>query len=84
MVIELGYSLNDKKIEGIFKEISAELENAYSKYGPMRSKHEAIAVVFEELNEVWDTIRHKEPDRRTHEEAVQLAAAVVAMINDLL
>ncbi|MDS0256431.1 hypothetical protein ApAK_01865 [Thermoplasmatales archaeon AK] len=83
-VIDLGSEFDADKVGSIFREVTSELKRAYEKYGPFRSKHEAYGVILEELNEVWDTIRFKEPDRRTREEAVQLAAAVIAFINDLL
>ncbi len=73
-----------QKINSILEEIKAEAARAHKKYGKFRSKHEAYAVLMEESEELWETIRKKQPDSRTREEAVQVAAAVVCFLQDLL
>ncbi len=74
----------DKKLDAILQEIKEESIHAHNKYGNFRSKHEAYAVILEESEELWDTIRKKQPDERTREEAIQVAAAVVCFLQDLL
>lgn len=77
-------SPENNKLDGILKEIKEEAFRAEQKYGKFRSRHEAYAVLLEESEELWETIRNKQPPERTHEEAVQVAAAVVCFILDLL
>lgn len=74
----------DKKLDSILGEIKAESVRAHNKYGNFRSKHEAYAVILEESEELWETIRKKQPDERTREEAIQVAAAVVCFLQDIL
>lgn len=76
--------LDPDKIESVLKEIGEEVIRAENKYGKFKSRHEAYAVILEESEELWDTIRKKQPKERTREEAVQVAAAVVCFIMDLL
>lgn len=73
-----------EKLNSILEEVRSESERTYEKYGRFRSKHEAYAVLLEESEELWETIRKKQPDSRTREEAIQVAAAVVCFLQDLL
>lgn len=73
----------DSDINSIFEEVKKEAGRALEKYGPFKSLHEAYAVILEESEELWETIRKKQPGARTREEAIQLAAAVILMIQDL-
>lgn len=68
----------------ILNEVGMEVHRAHEKYGDFKSLHEAYAVLLEETEEMWETIRKKQSRERTREEAIQVAAAVVAMIQDLL
>ncbi len=73
-----------QKLESILEEVKEESARAHEKYGKFKSKHEAYAVLMEESEELWETIRKKQPDSRTREEAIQVAAAVVCFLQDLL
>ena len=75
---------DENRLSQILEEVREEVERAHSKYGKFNSLHEAYAVLLEESEEFWETLRRKEPAGRSREEAIQVAAAVVAMIQDLL
>lgn len=74
----------EESLNAILEEVKAESARAHKKYGKFKSKHEAYAVLLEESEELWETIRKKQPDSRTREEAIQVAAAVVCFLQDLL
>lgn len=74
----------EEKLATILNEIKEESKRAHEKYGKFKSKHEAYAVLLEESEELWETIRMKQPDSRTREEAIQVAAAAVCFLQDLL
>lgn len=73
----------DGKLQKFLDEVKKEVFRAHEKYGKFRSLHEAYAVILEESDELWDTIRNKQPMERTREEAVQVAAAVLSLLVDL-
>lgn len=75
---------NEDKLDHILSQIREESVRAHDKYGKFKSKHEAYAVLLEESEELWETIRRKQADERTREEAIQVAAAVVCFLQDLL
>ncbi|MCC6271291.1 MAG: hypothetical protein IT190_08435, partial [Microbacteriaceae bacterium] len=53
---------------------------------PMHSLHEAYAVLLEELDEVWDHVKLKQPERdpaAVRKELVQLAAMAARAVVDL-
>lgn len=77
----------------IVREVHQEVAKATELHGPMRSRHEAYAVILEELDEVWDEVK-KNPmkmgklqaeDWRKHlrKELIQTAAMCVRAIHDL-
>ena len=48
------------------------------------SLHEGYAILLEEVNELWDEIRKKEPDQaHLRHEAVQVAAMALRFISEL-
>lgn len=69
------------------EEVTAELEKARSKFGPMNSYHEGAAVIFEELNEFWEHARAwkgvREENREALQELVQIAAMAQRAAEDL-
>lgn len=75
---------DEEKLDSILDLVRKETIKAHQKYGKFKSKHEAYAVLLEESEELWETIKKKQPDQRTKEEAVQVAAAVVCFLQDLL
>ena len=68
----------------IITEINEELNRSYENYGKFNSTHEGYAVILEELDELWDEIRMKEPDKeKMKHEAMQTCAMLLKFINDL-
>lgn len=62
-----------------------ELEKAQRKHAPMHSAHEGYAVILEELNELWDEIKKREPSRPAMAaECVQVAAMAMRFLMDVL
>lgn len=69
----------------IFKEIGKEVSTAKGKYpANFNSLHEAYAVLKEEVDELWDEIKTRTPDKaRIREEAKQVAAVAIRIMNEL-
>ena len=74
----------EKDIRYAFEEVVREYQRAKTIF-PERfhSRHEAYAVVLEEMDELWETIKHNEPVERIREEAVQVAAMVMQFLAEL-
>ena len=66
-------------------DVRAELGRARAHHGPMRGVHEGWAVIYEELDELWDEVRAKKlnPDK-LRKEALQTAAMCVRFIEDVV
>lgn len=45
-------------------DVAAEVQRARAKHPQMNSIHEAYAVILEELDEFWDEVKKKSPDRK--------------------
>ena len=69
--------------------IIAEYQRASAIHGPFNSAHEGYAVILEELDELWETIKnrkHVPPDDYMHgltEEAIQVGAMALRILIDL-
>ncbi len=59
-----------------------ELRRAMAKFGPFASAHEGYAVILEELDEMWQEVKHGTP-ARAREEAVQVAAMALRFLVDV-
>jgi hypothetical protein len=59
-----------------------ELKRAMVKFGPFRNGHEGYAVILEELDEMWQEVKHG-TRARAREEAVQVAAMALRFLVDL-
>lgn len=60
-------------------EIRQELTRARVKHAPYNSRHEGYAVMLEEMDELWEEIKLKNPDKkRMREEALQVASTALA------
>lgn len=67
-----------------FAESIAEFRNATENHGPMHGGHEAYAVIKEEVDEFWDEVKKKNPDRENmRKELVQIAAMACRAVVDL-
>jgi len=74
----------DEKLRAIGNEVVIEACRAAGKFPPMNSPHEGYAVIYEELDELWEHVRAntgRTADART--EAIQVAAMAVRYIYDL-
>jgi len=61
-----------------------ELNRANKVYKPFNSAHEAYAVMLEEMDELFDEIRKKCPDKsRMRDEAIQVGAMAMKFIQSL-
>ena len=59
----------------IQRAIERELEHAYAKHGRERwGRHEAYAIILEELEEAWEAIKSDAPSADVQAELVQVAA----------
>lgn len=87
----------DEKMFGILDEVRIELERAQSRFGPMHSAHEGIAVVEEEFLELREAIYRMKWDASEKNcgpyardlahirvEAIQLAAMAVRFVYDVV
>ena len=58
-----------------FSRVLAEVERAYRKHGRKRwGRHEFYAIIKEELDEVWDNIRHDGSRKELEKEIIQVVA----------
>jgi hypothetical protein len=65
-------------------EAQAELARAEAQHAPMHGAHEGWAVIFEEVDELWDEVRKKKPDPKAmRKEALQVAAMALRFIKDV-
>ncbi len=77
-------SLNDvgDAAELVIDEVREELRRAITKHHPMQSAHEGYAVILEELDELWQEVKHGTPEN-ARKEALQVAAMAIRFIIDL-
>lgn len=64
------------------EEVEAEAKRAVEKFGEYNSLHEGFAVMYEEVDELWEIVRMKRSKRdpeRVREELVQIAACCLKM-----
>jgi hypothetical protein len=74
------------RIEQTLADVQAELTSAMAAHGPMRSRHEAYAVILEEVDEFWEEVKLKESSlsKLSMKEALtQIAAMACRTIVDL-
>jgi len=59
----------------LFSLVCDELDNAYAKHGGEQwGRHEFYGVLKEEVDELWDAIKHDEPMEKVYAELIQVAA----------
>lgn len=64
--------------------VAREVDRAMQVHPSMKSPHEAYAVILEELDEFWELVRAKQPDRLDmRKELIQTAAMCLRAIVDL-
>jgi len=72
-----------KRVE-LLLEIEQELDRARAKHIEFPSTHHGYAVLAEEVDELWDHVRMKEPDpSKMRKECIQIAAMAIRFIEDV-
>ncbi len=66
----------------VVREVQKELAKAREKFGDMASQHEGWAVIREEVDELWEEVKHGSLARAC-EEAIQVAAMAIRFVADL-
>ncbi len=67
-------------------EVQEEISRARAQHGPFNSAHEGYAVILEELDELWEEVRHRREARLAHrlrDEARQVAAMAIRFMTDV-
>jgi len=75
--------MDEERIKVILKDVVREFVDATMKYGSFRSRHEGYAVLKEEVDELWDTIKWNEPEGDVRIEAIQVAAMALRFLYDI-
>lgn len=74
-------TLSQTTVDHMLEHLKEEMFRARTQHNPMQSIHEGYAVILEELDELWDEIKMKEPDSRAMaKEALQVAAMAMCFI----
>lgn len=64
--------------------VGRELGEACRKHGRFASAHEGYAVILEEMDELWEVVKERQPSTtRMREEAIQVAAMAQRFILDV-
>jgi hypothetical protein len=74
------------QVSDILEAVRAEVTTAMAKFPPFNSAHEGWAVLFEEVDELWDEVRAKQGERHLDDmrtEAIQVAAMAVRFALDI-
>lgn len=65
------------------EEVKKRLAEARSKHSPINSYHEGYAVLLEELDELWDEVRKRNPNKpNLRRELIDIAAMAQRMAED--
>ena len=77
--------LDHAKAELILHLVTMELISATNHNGAFHNAHEGWAVLYEEVDELWEEVREKYPDEAKQlKEAIQCAAMSVRFVHDLI
>lgn len=78
---ELTQLPRDVRLQRTLSDVAEEYFRARRRHAPMHSAHEGYAVILEELDELWDEVKRKDPNvALMKKEATQLAAMAVSFI----
>ncbi len=70
-------------VEELIGKVRHELHRAQTIHPRMNGPHEAYAVILEELDEYWDEVKKKKPDReKMRTELIQAAAMCLRAVLD--
>ena len=74
-------------VDRILEDVDIELAGALQAYPPFHSAHEAYAALLEEVDELWEQVKHRptlrNPAQMRHE-AIQVAAMAVRFVLDVV
>tara|TARA_R110000787_G_scaffold37412_8_gene95046 strand:- start:1127 stop:1393 length:267 start_codon:yes stop_codon:yes gene_type:complete len=74
--------LNLGLLSGIDEAVHNELLEAAEKFEPFNSAHEGYAVLLEEVDELWQEVKHGNDFHKLEAEAIQVAAMAIRFIHD--
>lgn len=78
----MGYDF--RKVDSGLGDIVAEYLKAVNKFPPFNSYYEGYAVLKEEVDELWEAVKKKDPDpEKLRKEAVQVGAMALRFLVDL-
>ncbi len=75
-----------RTVDTIVTDVVQELTTAMGNYGPMASAHEGWAVLYEEVDELWDLVKVKQSKHNyeaMYEECIQVAAMALRFAHDI-
>ncbi len=73
-----------QRLTGALADVGAEVHRAWAKWPAFNSVHEGYAVILEELDELWEEAKKKEPDKaKLRTEAKQVAAMAIRFMVEL-
>lgn len=72
-------------ISTVLYDVRDELETALIRFPPMRSAHEGYAILWEEVDELWDEVKNNKHDdgAKQRKEAIQVAAMAIRFVLDI-
>lgn len=73
---------DEELVRSVVSEVLDELRRARSKFPKFNSAHEGYAVLLEEVDELWDEVKHGSRERQCNE-AVQVAAMALRFLIDV-
>jgi hypothetical protein len=68
-------------VDAAMDRVLTEFESATAKFGPFKSRHEGFAVLQEEVDELWQEVKHGDQAAALME-AVQVAAMALRFVVD--
>ena len=75
--------INQPKFDSCIDEVELELYSATAKFPKFHSTHEGYAVIKEEVDELWDAIKHNQGTYELKSEAIQVAAMAIRFLIDI-
>jgi hypothetical protein len=69
--------------ESRWDRLAGEVQRGFNKFGEYKSLHEAVAVIREELDELWDEVKGKQRTEQLRKEALHVAATAFRMYEEL-
>lgn len=82
----MARELNEPKLAEMNALVDAEIRRVSAKQAPFSSPHEGWAILYEEVDELWDEVKKKRKLRSPElmrGECMQIAAAAIRFMHDL-